>query len=323
VLVAGPLVGVGLIILTDVPFWLVNVIAGVVYSVTMPFVALTTACWAMPEREYQYAGCDYAIRHALGCGPGFLGHARTLLITKSWWDTVDALAANVVGPLVRAHPGLVTVMDDWIDDDNDWLVRTAIIHQLHAHDGTDTARLFGATAGWPWPPCFSSARPSGGRCGSTRRPTPTPSWRSWRRTTSSRRCRRGVEVAATQGAGVTRPRVEIGIDCLIRRPGAVLGGRPRLRTGRRRRPPVPQPGAVDGDGPVVFLQRVGGEGTEEPGPPRPLHPPPELLVERLLGLGATLIGDPTGSGDHWSFLVLADPEGNELCICREVDDDVG
>ena len=43
VLVAGPLVGVGLIILTDVPFWLVNVIAGIVYSVTMPFVALTTA----------------------------------------------------------------------------------------------------------------------------------------------------------------------------------------------------------------------------------------------------------------------------------------
>ena len=37
---------------------------------------------------------------------GFLGHARTLLTTKSWWDTVDALAANVVGPLVRAHPGL-------------------------------------------------------------------------------------------------------------------------------------------------------------------------------------------------------------------------
>ena len=106
-------------------------------------VALTAACWAMPEREYQYAGCDYAIRYWTRAGPGFLHHTRTLLITKSWWDTVDALATNVVGPLVRAHPALVTVMDDWIDDDNDWLVRTAIIHQLHAKDRTDTARLFG------------------------------------------------------------------------------------------------------------------------------------------------------------------------------------
>jgi hypothetical protein len=43
VLVAGPLVGVGLILATDAPFWLVNVIAGLIYAVTMPFVALTTA----------------------------------------------------------------------------------------------------------------------------------------------------------------------------------------------------------------------------------------------------------------------------------------
>jgi hypothetical protein len=43
VLLAGPLLGVLLILATDAPFWLVNVVAGVVYAVTMPFVALTTA----------------------------------------------------------------------------------------------------------------------------------------------------------------------------------------------------------------------------------------------------------------------------------------
>jgi hypothetical protein len=43
VVVAGPLLGVLLIFTTDTPFWLVNVIAGVVYAVAMPFVALTTA----------------------------------------------------------------------------------------------------------------------------------------------------------------------------------------------------------------------------------------------------------------------------------------
>ena len=43
VLVAGPLVGVALILVTDAPFWLVNVVAGVVYVVAMPFIALTTA----------------------------------------------------------------------------------------------------------------------------------------------------------------------------------------------------------------------------------------------------------------------------------------
>jgi hypothetical protein len=43
VLAVGPVIGVLLILGTNVPFWLINVIAGVVYSVMMPFVALTTA----------------------------------------------------------------------------------------------------------------------------------------------------------------------------------------------------------------------------------------------------------------------------------------
>jgi hypothetical protein len=42
-LVAGPLVGVLLILGTGAPFWLVNAVAGVIYAVTMPLVAITTA----------------------------------------------------------------------------------------------------------------------------------------------------------------------------------------------------------------------------------------------------------------------------------------
>jgi hypothetical protein len=43
VLLLGPLVGALLILATSAPFWLVNVVAGAIYAVTMPFVALTTA----------------------------------------------------------------------------------------------------------------------------------------------------------------------------------------------------------------------------------------------------------------------------------------
>ena len=41
-IVAGPLIGVLLILVTDAPFWLVNVVAGVVYVLTMPLVAIAT-----------------------------------------------------------------------------------------------------------------------------------------------------------------------------------------------------------------------------------------------------------------------------------------
>jgi hypothetical protein len=40
---AGPVIGAVLILATSAPFWLVNVIAGLIYTVTMPLVAITTA----------------------------------------------------------------------------------------------------------------------------------------------------------------------------------------------------------------------------------------------------------------------------------------
>ena len=55
VLVLGPLIGSLLILATNAPFWLVNILAGVIYAVTMPFVALTTA--------YVYFDCR--VRHEL------------------------------------------------------------------------------------------------------------------------------------------------------------------------------------------------------------------------------------------------------------------
>jgi hypothetical protein len=39
----------------------------------------------------------------------------------------------------------------------------------------------------------------------------------------------------------------------------------------------------------------------------------EVEVERLLGLGASLVADRRGD-DGWGWVVLADPEGNEFCI---------
>ena len=46
-------------------------------------------------------------------------------------------------------------------------------------------------------------------------------------------------------------------------------------------------------------------------------------VERVLGLGATLVGDQRGKyGPGTGWVVLADPEGNQFCILRsqaEVD----
>ncbi|MEV0979034.1 DNA alkylation repair protein [Streptomyces sp. NPDC049915] len=105
--------------------------------------AIALRCWALPEREYHYFAVDYLRRHVGRCSSAFLPVVRHLITTVPWWDTVDLLAAHVVGPLVAADPGLATAMDAWIADDDLWPARTALLHQLRFKEDTDTERLFG------------------------------------------------------------------------------------------------------------------------------------------------------------------------------------
>jgi 3-methyladenine DNA glycosylase AlkD len=99
--------------------------------------------WQLPEREFQYVACVHLRRYVKFCEPAFIDVAKHLVVTKPWWDTVDTLASHTVGPLVRANPELVATMDSWIDDENMWLARTALLHQLGYKAATDSVRLFG------------------------------------------------------------------------------------------------------------------------------------------------------------------------------------
>jgi 3-methyladenine DNA glycosylase AlkD len=119
-----------------------QVLAGLAKPTEADLRDAATACWRKPEREYQYFACFWLRRHVGVASAHLLGTARALITTKSWWDTVDTLASDTVGPLVRHHPELVSTMDDWIVDENLWLVRTAILHQLTYKQSTDTDRLF-------------------------------------------------------------------------------------------------------------------------------------------------------------------------------------
>ncbi len=106
-------------------------------------VAFVRAAWGDPERELQYAAAGRLGAIAPVSSAGLLEEVELLIRSKSWWDTVDDLASHTVGPLVRAHPDLVSAMDAWIADDDIWIARAALLHQLGAKEATDTDRLFG------------------------------------------------------------------------------------------------------------------------------------------------------------------------------------
>jgi len=105
-------------------------------------VAVSRSMWTKPEREFQYFAAWYLRRHQQVLTADFMDTARHLITTAPWWDTIDELAQNVVGPLVRRDRTLVATMDAWIEDDDLWLARTAILHQNRWKTDTDAERLF-------------------------------------------------------------------------------------------------------------------------------------------------------------------------------------
>ena len=98
--------------------------------------------WALPEREYQYAALDLLAKCQKKLTPASLPLLRELIVTHSWWDSVDGVVGAVLSPLTLRLPDLQLSMDDWSRDENFWLRRAAILHQLKHHKATDTERLF-------------------------------------------------------------------------------------------------------------------------------------------------------------------------------------
>ena len=98
--------------------------------------------WRKQEREFHYTAVDLLVAGQKMLEPAALPALSTFITRQSWWDTVDPLAADVIGPLVARHPALIRTMDAWSADDNLWLRRTAILHQLKYGARTDARRLF-------------------------------------------------------------------------------------------------------------------------------------------------------------------------------------
>ncbi|MCL2529626.1 MAG: DNA alkylation repair protein [Coriobacteriia bacterium] len=94
-------------------------------------------CWEL-EREFQYLALDYLQAVSKLLVREDIPRLRELVIAKSWWDTVDALD-SFIGNIVFGNPELKKLMIAWSLDDNLWIRRIAINHQLQHKDKTDTA----------------------------------------------------------------------------------------------------------------------------------------------------------------------------------------
>ena len=69
-----------------------------------------------------------------------LPQLKQLIIHKSWWDSIDTLD-RIVGDIALRYPAVNDTLLAWSTDDNLWLRRVAIDHQLLRKERTNTKLL--------------------------------------------------------------------------------------------------------------------------------------------------------------------------------------
>ena len=94
--------------------------------------------WALPQREFQYVAVGLLAKFNKQIPAKLIKTIEYLLVTKSWWDTVDTIAGGTVGVHFRRFPDVhEKYLARWRASDNFWLRRTAILFQLNYKGDTD------------------------------------------------------------------------------------------------------------------------------------------------------------------------------------------
>ena len=98
-------------------------------------------CWNKEEKEFQYAVVYYLKAMQKFLKKGDISKLKYLVVTKSWWDTVDLLS-KIIGDVVNRNKELKTLMLEWSKKENNiWLRRVAILHQLSFKENVDKLLL--------------------------------------------------------------------------------------------------------------------------------------------------------------------------------------
>ncbi|MFC4802402.1 DNA alkylation repair protein [Neobacillus sp. GCM10023253] len=99
--------------------------------------------WEKEEREYQYTALVYMEKSLNKLDKADLPFMEQLITTKSWWDTVDAIAPKPVGTIAQVFPEVIEeTINGWSVHECLWLRRAAILFQLKYKEKTDEELLY-------------------------------------------------------------------------------------------------------------------------------------------------------------------------------------
>ena len=98
-------------------------------------------CFEDDHRECHYLGLQMVEKTIKKQSKDYIHFLEELILTNSWWDSVDWLSKMVSMHFQRFPDLLPNTPDRWIESDHMWLQRVAIIFQRYKKYPTDWAML--------------------------------------------------------------------------------------------------------------------------------------------------------------------------------------
>lgn len=100
------------------------------------------ALWKLPHREEKYAALEFAQQNKKFVRVASFPLYETLIRTGAWWDLVDDIATNLISEsYLRERGEIESIIERWIDDDDMWIRRTAILSHNRHRGETDWKQL--------------------------------------------------------------------------------------------------------------------------------------------------------------------------------------
>ncbi len=101
-----------------------------------------TKIWSLSHREEKHISIKLARRWKQFITLDALSLYEKMIREGQWWDYIDSISQNLVGKLLEHHrTEMNSILDKWIEDDDLWIRRSAILAHNRHKQNTDQKKL--------------------------------------------------------------------------------------------------------------------------------------------------------------------------------------
>lgn len=105
--------------------------------------AIITHIWELPHREEKYISIKLARKWKKYITLDALNVYEKMIREGEWWDFIDPISVGLIGILLMKNRSKMShILDKWIEDENLWIRRSAILAHLKHKENMDQDKLF-------------------------------------------------------------------------------------------------------------------------------------------------------------------------------------